>query len=213
MISNTIENTKEAKQEDRPRALFTGDMHFGHQRSIFFDNRPFRTVEEMDEELIRRWNAKVRKNDLVYSIGDMIWKTRNDDACEILKRLNGQIILIKGNHDKFLSNAKAKKMLAGVKERDDIIVTLEDGSQRRCILDHFFHPFYNGHMYGAILLHAHSHKTQEALEEVRYAAELRERGFVNEIYNVGCMYWNYEPVTLDEILEKGRKEREGTRIT
>lgn len=97
------------------KVFFTADMHFGHENVISFDKRPFETVEEMDEELIRRWNAKVDKGDLVYVLGDMIWKTRNGDAEALIRSLNGQIILIKGNHDRFLHNAKAKSALAGVK--------------------------------------------------------------------------------------------------
>ena len=109
------------------KIFFTGDLHFGHENVIAFDNRPFESVEEMDSELIRRWNDKVGKDDFTYVLGDMIWKTRNDDAPSIIKSLNGQIILIKGNHDRFLNNAKAKAALAGVKDYDDICVTLEDG--------------------------------------------------------------------------------------
>ena len=122
------------------KIFFTSDMHFGHENVIKFDNRPFKTVEEMDEELIRRWNAKVGKGDLVYVLGDMIWKSRNGDAEQLIKSLNGQIILIKGNHDRFLHNAKAKAALAGVKDYDDISVPLEDGTTRRCILSHYYIP-------------------------------------------------------------------------
>ena len=183
------------------RVLFTADLHFGHENVIQFDNRPFSSVEEMDKELIRRWNNKVEKCDLVYVLGDMIWKTKNDEAEAIIKSLNGQIILIRGNHDRFLSNAKAKKALAGVKDFDDITVKLEDGSNRRCILSHYFMPFYNCHHYHAIHLHGHSHNTHEALKEVEIAKQLNDEGFINQIYNVGCMHWNYEPVTLDELLK------------
>lgn len=76
------------------KVFFTGDLHFGHENVIAFDNRPFASVDEMDAELIRRWNNKVGKGDLVYVLGDMIWKTRNDDAPSLIKSLNGQIILI-----------------------------------------------------------------------------------------------------------------------
>ena len=96
------------------KVYFTGDLHFGHENVLAFDNRPFKTVEEMDAELIRRWNNKGGKGDLTYVLGDMIWKARNDDAPELIKSLNGQIILIKGNHDRFLHNAKAKAALAGI---------------------------------------------------------------------------------------------------
>ena len=116
------------------KIFFTGDLHFGHANVIAFDNRPFKTVEEMDAELIRRWNNKVGKGDLTYVLGDMIWKARNDDAPELIKSLNGQIILIKGNHDRFLHNAKAKAALAGIKDYDDICVSLEDGTKKRVIL-------------------------------------------------------------------------------
>ena len=73
----------------------------------------------------------------------------------LIKSLNGQIILIKGNHDRFLHNASAKNALAGINDYDDICVTLNDGSKRRCILSHYFMPFYIGHRYGAIHLHSH----------------------------------------------------------
>lgn len=187
---------------EKQKIFFTSDLHFGHENVIRFDNRPFNTVEEMDEELINRWNDKVGKGDLVYILGDLIWKTAINEAVQIIKRLNGQIILIKGNHDRFLHNAAAKKALAGIKDYDDICVILEDGTTRRCILSHYFIPFYNGHRYQAIHLHGHSHFTEESAEESRITTELNEKGYDLKIYNVGCMYWNYTPVTLDEILER-----------
>lgn len=207
--------TSNSRRKRMSKVFFTGDLHFGHENVLAFDNRPFASVEEMDAELIRRWNNKVGKGDLVYVLGDMIWKTRNDDAPSLIKSLNGQIILIKGNHDRFLHNAKAKVALAGLKDYDDICVTLEDGTQKRVILSHFFTPMYNGHRYQAIHLHAHSHFTDEADYEVDFAAKLNAEGILNEIYNVGCMYWNYEPVTLDEIVAHGKTVRPtyGTRVS
>lgn len=182
------------------KILFTGDLHFGHENVLKFDHRPFETVEEMDAELIRRWNNKVQKDDLVYILGDMIWKSRNSDAEGLIRSLNGQKILIRGNHDRFLHNARAKAALAEIKDYDDIWVTLEDGTKKRVILSHYFMPMYIGHLYEAIHLHAHSHLTEEAKYELSIAEQLNAVGCLNEIYNVGCMYWNYEPVTLDEIL-------------
>ena len=189
------------------KTFFTGDLHFGHKNVLTFDNRPFATVDEMDAELIRRWNNKVGKGDLVYVLGDLIWKSRNSDAPALIKSLNGQIILIKGNHDRFLHNSKAKAALAGIKDYDDICVTLEDGTQRRVIISHYFIPMYIGHRYNAIHLHAHSHFSDEADFEIDFAEQLNRMGCKNEIYNVGCMYWNYEPVTLDEIIAHGKTIR------
>ncbi len=190
-----------------PKIYFTSDLHFSHENVIRFDNRPFASVEEMDAELVRRWNTKVDRGDLVYVLGDMIWKTKGDDAVTLLKNLNGQIILIKGNHDRFLHNAKAKNVLAAVKDYDEISVTLEDGTVRRCVLSHYFIPMNNGHCNQAIHLHGHSHFSDEADYEIDLADQLNALGICNEIYNVGCMYWNYEPVTLDEIIRHGKTVR------
>lgn len=180
--------------------FFTSDLHFGHENVIRFDKRPFMTVDEMDTELMRRWNEKVQPDDLVYVLGDLIWRSRTDDAFRYIHNLNGQIILIRGNHDQFLHNAKAKNALAGVKDYDDISVPLAGGTNRRCILSHYFIPFYNGHRYRAILLHGHSHITEEAEAEREIVRHLNSAGYNLEAYNVGCMYWDYAPVTLDEIL-------------
>ena len=100
------------------KVFFTSDLHFGHTNVITFDKRPFSSVEEMDKELIKRWNKKVEKGDLVYVLGDMIWKSSNNDAENLIKSLNGQIILIKGNHDRFINNAKAKNALADLASSD-----------------------------------------------------------------------------------------------
>ena len=54
------------------KVFFTSDLHLGHANVITYDNRPFSSVEEMDEELIRRWNAKVGKGDVVYVLGDFM---------------------------------------------------------------------------------------------------------------------------------------------
>lgn len=52
--------------------FFTSDLHIGHENVLRFDSRPFQSVEEMDSEIIRRWNDKVKPGDLVYVLGDMI---------------------------------------------------------------------------------------------------------------------------------------------
>lgn len=188
--------------------FFTSDLHIGHFNCLKFDKRPFKSVEEMDAEIIRRWNNKVGPDDTVYILGDVIWKTRNDDAVKILKQLNGHKILIKGNHDQFLRNPEARKCFDDIRDYYDTPVTLKDGTTRRCVLSHYFIPMYNGHRYGAIHLHGHSHVGDEAVVEIAIAETLNEEGHQNEIYNVGCMYWNYEPVTLDEILANKNRMKE-----
>lgn len=78
--------------------FFTSDTHFCHKNIINFCNRPFGSVEEMNEKLIENWNKVVTNRDIIYHLGDFCfggsaeWHT-------ILGRLNGRITLIKGNHD------------------------------------------------------------------------------------------------------------------
>ena len=60
--------------------------------------RPWDNADEMDEEMIKRWNETVRPNDKVYHLGDVVI---NRKALKTLHRLNGDKVLIRGNHDIF----------------------------------------------------------------------------------------------------------------
>lgn len=78
--------------------LFTADTHFGYENIIKMCNRPFSSVEEMDETLINNWNAKVKGNDTVYILGDMFFRcTYNPE--DILRRLNGKKVIVERNYD------------------------------------------------------------------------------------------------------------------
>lgn len=63
------------------------DLHLGHANIIKMCNRPFRNVEEMDKEIIKRWNSVVGHQDLVYVVGDFSFKGKN--AEHYLDKLNG----------------------------------------------------------------------------------------------------------------------------
>ncbi len=84
--------------------FFTADTHFNHANIIYFCQRPFSNVIEMNETIIGRWNARVGKGDLIYHLGDIAW----GDWRPVLERLNGDMILIRGGHDK-----KSEKKFAG----------------------------------------------------------------------------------------------------
>ena len=85
--------------------FLTSDTHFGHLGVCKFTRsdgvtklRPWDTPEEMDEEMVRRWNQTVRPSDKVYHLGDVVINRR---ALSTLARLNGDKVLIRGNHDIF----------------------------------------------------------------------------------------------------------------
>lgn len=81
-------------------AWFISDTHFNHEKIIGYCNRPFQTVEEMDEHLIKQWNSVVSKDDLVYHLGDFSLGMQFEEYKKLVGRLNGEIILIYGNHDR-----------------------------------------------------------------------------------------------------------------
>lgn len=95
------------KYRENDNIFFTSDTHFGHNNIIRYCNRPFNTVSEHDEVLINNWNKTVGANDTVFHLGDFAF-CGSDKMSEILSRLNGHIILIKGNHDHFQNSILSK---------------------------------------------------------------------------------------------------------
>ena len=74
------------------------DTHFRHQNILKYANRDFQSVEEMNEHMIERWNKTISNKDTIYHLGDFAFGNK-EQISEIVNRLNGRKILIKGNHD------------------------------------------------------------------------------------------------------------------
>lgn len=185
---------------------FTSDLHFGHKNVIRFDNRPFTSVEEMDQTLIERWNKKVTNDDVVYVLGDISW--HNDQkTCEIFSQLHGKKILIRGNHDRV--HGKVKDCFEEICFYKEIVLP----DKTHIVLCHYPIVFFNRHHYGAYMLYGHVHNSHEWNMTENYKFELQQLDIKCNMFNVGCMVRNYEPVTLDEILEQEeRKDNHGTKI-
>jgi len=88
-----------------PAVFLVSDTHFGHAgvcRFLRDDGvtklRPWESPEEMDEFMIAAWNERVRPTDKVYHLGDVVINRR---SLSTLSRLNGDKVLIRGNHDIF----------------------------------------------------------------------------------------------------------------
>lgn len=82
----------------------TSDTHFNHENIIKYCNRPYSTVEEMNEAIINNWNSVVSEDDTVFFLGDFCLGKR-ENVIELCHRLNGHKILILGNHDRVTSTA------------------------------------------------------------------------------------------------------------
>lgn len=166
---------------------FTSDTHFGHDNIIKYSSRPFKTVEEMDEELIKNWNEVVPEDGIVWHLGDLSFH-KKDRTVPIVWRLNGIIHFIKGNHD-------GKKLRPGVLARfasiqDYAELSVLDDPRQRIILSHFPFTSWNKMHYGSWNLHGHCHGT------------LKQKG---KQYDVGVDPNNFRPVSyhqVKEILEK-----------
>ena len=76
---------------------YIADTHLGHDNIRKLSNRPFNTVEEMDEVIINNWNRRVADNDDIYILGDFSYKGK--DPISYLKPLKGRKHLIVGNLD------------------------------------------------------------------------------------------------------------------
>lgn len=105
------------------------DTHFSHAGVCTFTEadgvtkiRPWTDPDEMDEELVKRWNSVVRPQDKVYHLGDVVIKEK---ALNIMYRLNGDKVLIRGNHDIFKDKVYNKhfRSLRGCHVLDGMIMT------------------------------------------------------------------------------------------
>ena len=175
--------------------FYISDWHYDHANCIAFDNRPFKTVVEMNEELIKRWNERVGEDDLVYVVGDMFW-CKATEAIEVMDELNGSKILIKGNHDRVKDATFAKKFDAIYNYAE-----VEDCGQN-IVLCHYPMPCFKNHHYGWYHFYGHVHSSFEynMMEHQKYLMEqLYEKSC--KMYNVGAMmpYIDYTPRTFQEI--------------
>ena len=183
---------------------FTADMHFDHANSIKHSNRPFGSVEEMNEAIIARFNSKVRPKDSLYILGDAVWGS-GARANEILRRLNGKKFLIRGNHDRrFLKDKEFDQSIFGWVE--DLA---KIGHQKmKFILCHYPLLEWEGYFRGALHCYGHVHSSylndEEKYHDIERLATLGPRAF-----NVGVDVNNFKPVSADDLVILSRLAQGG----
>lgn len=163
-------------------------MHFFHSNIIRFCNRPYNSVDEMNDDLIKRWNNKVLTTDTVYFLGDFaMGKYNKTQLIEIFDSLNGIKHLIFGNHDH--SDVKS---LPWVTQRD--MHNIKDGGTTVAMCHYPMRDWYNK-FHGSYHLFGHTHNTIPNLPRA---------------CDVGVDAWeDMTPVTLEEIKEKLDKQFPG----
>lgn len=177
--------------------FYIADWHYDHKNILHLDNRPFKDVTEMNAALIERWNNVVSNEDIVYSLGDMFW-CNPATSMEVMDKLNGTKVLIRGNHDK--KNEELDKKF------DQVVDYLEvRDKDRHVVLCHYPIPCFKSHYYGWYHLYGHVHNSFEynMMEHTKY---LMEELYTKKckMFNVGAMmpYMDYTPRTLDQIISK-----------
>ena len=163
---------------------FTADTHYDHENIIKYCNRPFNTVEEMNKELVNRWNAVVTENDVVYHLGDVTlrgWKT----ARKFFRQVNGHVNVIPGSHDyRWLSQ---RSNLDGLHVLPPIYTLEFDTGEKYLeawVLCHYAMRVWDRSHYGSFHLYGHSHGT------------LQPQG---RSLDVGVDCRRYTPVSIDQL--------------
>lgn len=163
---------------------FISDTHFCHKNIIKYEDRPFTDIEQMNSELIRRWNEKVAPEDTVYHLGDVALGPA-ERFYPLVSALNGHKILIRGNHD-----GKSKDWYLE-HDFDEVYPSLYFFCPGHCILlSHTPAPIpgveYDLHFYGHV--HGNGHRGQYPTAARNGACVCVER-------------WGYAPVALETLLE------------
>jgi calcineurin-like phosphoesterase family protein len=167
---------------------FTADTHFNHARIIVINRPRFASVEEMNETLIERWNARVKPGDRVYHLGDFALG-RPPDSTVIASRLHGQIYLVRGNHEKVAEHPLVRGRFVWIKD----YFGLKVGTQK-IYLCHYAFRTWNGMHHGSWHLHGHSHGTLEDLEASRS-------------FDVGVDCWDFAPVAFEQVAARMASKR------
>jgi calcineurin-like phosphoesterase family protein len=187
----------DVKYNDGSKIFFTSDSHYGHSNILKFCDRPFEDVEEMDRMLIENWNKKVPHDGLVFHLGDFAWGGY-EFWKKIRDQLNGDIILIKGNHDqKNMSSTAEQELFKYVSWQ--MLIEIEG---RKIWLNHFPFLCYAGvyrepkklvySLYG----HVHSGPDKKGQDIPRLVHTYPMQ------YDVGVDNNNYEPISWEELNNK-----------
>lgn len=190
------------KYTDGSKIFLTSDSHWNHEAIIKFCDRPFKDVEEMNYKLIENWNKKVPHDGLVFHLGDFAWSGGYEKWKNIRDQLNGDIILIKGNHEWKNLSAKAEEELFKYTTWQMLI----EVEGRKILLNHY--PFLcyagvyrepKGLVYNAFG-HCHSGPNKKGQDIPRLVNLLPTQ------YDVGVDNNNYEPISFYEFNEKVQKQ-------
>ena len=125
---------------------FTADEHYGHANIIKYCHRPFESVKEMDEEIIRKHNEVVGEEDTVFHLGDFTLK-RGEMVKSYIRRLNGNHIFVRGSHDYWMGDGYSEII---EKKINDIYIVMCHYAMRVWSKSHYNSWQLYGHSHGGL---------------------------------------------------------------
>lgn len=133
--------------------FYTADLHHKHKNICKMTNRNLVVDKEQhDEWLIAVWNTQVKRGDLIYILGDVSFSRNIDEIGDWLSKLNGQKIVIKGNHDR--NNILEELCIRNVIQNWFSYHETKIGSTKTCMM-HFPIACWNQQGRGSYHIHGH----------------------------------------------------------
>ena len=181
------------------KVFFTSDTHFFHGRVIAHVNRPFSSMDEMNEKIIRNWNKVVPKDGIVFHLGDF-GMAKEDELGAILDQLKGTIYLVAGNHDEDILGKAIAKRFSGIEH--EMIITV---SNQKIVLNHFPLLCFGGRHTSAWQLfgHIHTHAAGSRIISEKQMAMLEPNQ-----YDVGVDNNNFTPISFERVKKIIERQQE-----
>lgn len=183
--------------------FFTSDLHFCHDKDFVYAARGFESIDEMNTEIVRRWNERVMPDDDVYILGDLTLGNV-EEGLRLIAKLNGYLHIIRGNHDtdtkserymelpnvvsvEFATIYRYKKAIFWLSHYPTITANYDDDKP------------WAQHL---VCLFGHTHQISPFYEIIKHAGENPY------MYNVGMDAHNCTPISIEEIMNDIRNKKQ-----
>ena len=174
---------------------FTSDLHFCHDKDFVWQARGFESIDEMNAEIVRRWNEVVYPDDDVYVLGDLMLGN-NEEGIKLIKALKGKLHIVRGNHDTDVRMQLYSQCWN--------VVEITEGQYLKVNGQNFYLCHYptmtsnlekTANLKGHIInLFGHTHQKTNFYQGIPF------------MYHVGLDSHNCKPVSLEEVLSDIGKE-------
>lgn len=172
------------------KIYLTSDLHLGHDREFIWKARGFNSIQQMNETIVETWNRTVDDDDDIYILGDVI--LGDPSNIEYVKRLNGKLHIVLGNHDTSKREGMYRS-LSNVVEVAEVGIRLKY-KKHHFVLTHY--PMMTGNLEKESLkqmslnLYGHTHQMSNFFNDMPF------------MYHVGVDSHNCYPVLLDDVIEE-----------